>query len=660
MADMSTRPVLCRSHPDCHMPPELEVGTGFDGDAYAQRMQESGADLAVAFAKCHYGYAYYPTRVGTVHPRLRSDLFGGTVRGLHRRGLAASAYLSVHLDGMAAQLHPEWRMQGSATTTAGFDSGHFTRLCVNSAYTEELFIPQCVEVVGQYEVDELLLDTMPGFSPCHCPVCRTAFGAEIPSGPADANWLPYARWYAGCFERFYARVTTAIHAVRRLPILWNHKWTWEAPEMPDIPAGRLVTDRIASPGHASLDGRYFGGTGLPFDYMCGRFAHGLAEWNNNTPASLALTAAEACAHGGTFWLIDRQLPDGGLEERGWKAMRETFAEVQARRPWLEATTQVHETAVLCSLDHVLAPDRRHFPDAAARKLRSRPIEAALGFLAEHGRLGHGMPRSRLIERLDDLRLVVLPDVSYLDDGLVDALLPWVERGGQILASMPVDGPTGPLCRLAGVVDEGPVDSEHLFIDGEEPLLLTKPWSRLRPLPGTVALQQLRLPLLARYGHGIAPPGAPAGCPAATRRDHGRGSVLLVATPVFNAWWWSASPGLENQLSAWLDALLPAPLARVDHPGQVELSCQRQGDDLVLHLINRCGRTRLAGYHYPMVRFVPELRDVPLRLRSDRPLDLVLQPEGTPLQTTCVDGVHTALIPRLQRWQIVVSRNHHAS
>jgi len=52
--------------------------------------------------------------------------------------------------------------------------------------------------------------------------------------------------------------------------------------------------------------------------------------------------------------------------------------------------------------------------------------------------------------------------------------------------------------------------------------------------------------------------------------------------------------------------------------------------------------------------------VPLRLSSERPLDLVLQPEGTSLQTTCVDGVHTALIPCLQRWQIVVSRNHLAS
>ena len=648
---------LCRAHPDCHLPPEIEVGRGFDGDAYARRMKDAGADLAVVFGKCHYGFAYFPTRVGTPHPRLVCDLVGETVRGLHRHGLGAAGYLSVHLDGAAAQRHPEWRMQGSATTSAGFDSGNFARICVNSGYLEELFIPQCVEVVERFPVDELFLDTMAGFAPCFCPACRAAYGKAIPAGASDPDWLPYARWYAGCFERFYARTTAAVLRARRLPVVWNHKWTYEAPEMPTLPVARLATDRIASPGRASLDGRYFGGTGLPFDYMCGRFAHGLAEWNNNYQASLDLTAAESCAHGGAFWLIDRQLPDGDLEARGWRAMAGTFAPLQRRRRWLSGTRQVHETAVLCSLDHMLAPDRRHFPQAEARKERVRPIEAALGFCAEHGRLAHGMPRERLIAMLPELRLVILPDVAHLDDGLVDALLPWVEGGGRILASMPADGPTGSLCRLAGVVDEGRLDAAQAFIDGDEPLLLRGPWHRLRPLPGTAPLAALRLPLTARYGHGVAPPGADAGCPAAVRRDVGAGSIILAANTLFDAWWQWASPGLEALLLAWIDGLLPDPVLRADHPGQVEVAAQRQGDDLIVHVINRCGRTRLAGWYHPMSRFVPPLIDVPLRLRADRPLELVLQPEGTALPTRHADGVALAVLPHLETWQIVVSRNH---
>jgi hypothetical protein len=655
---MPDRPALCRSHPDCHLPPEVDAGTGFDGDAYGRRMRENGADLAIAFAKCHYGHAYYPTRVGTPHPRLRADLLGETVRGLHRHGLGASGYVSVHLDSEAARRRPDWLMQGSAVTTAGFDSGAFQRLCVNSGYGDELFIPQCQEVVRDYEVDELLLDTMPGFSPCHCHACRAAFGRAIPAGAQEDGWLAYARWYAGCFDRFYERATAAIRRVRDLPVLWNHKWTYAEPELPSVPGTRVVTDRIASPGWASIDARYGGGTGLPVDYMCGRFAHGLGEWNSNTRESLALTAATACANGATFWLIDRQLTDGSLEERAWRAMGETFAEVQARRPWLVGARPVEETAVLCSIDHLLGPDRRHFPDAPARARRARPIEAALGFLAEHGRLGLGMPRERLLERLDALRLVVLPDVSYLDDGIVEALMPWVAAGGRVLASMPADGPTAPLCRLAGVADEGGLGG-HAFVDrpGDDPLLIAQAWRRLRPLGGTVVLAGLRLPLLPKYGHGIAPPGPSAGCPALTRRAIGHGSVTLAAGPLFATWWEWASPGLERLLMEAIDALLPEPLARVDHPGQVELAASRLGDDLVLHLVNRCGRTRLGGWYYPMTRFVPELAEVPLRLRAGRALDLRLEPGGAPLPCAARDGVATATVPRLQAWQVVVSRGH---
>lgn len=654
---MSQRTFLCRSHPDCHLPPEVEVGRGFDGDAYARRMREAGADLAVAFAKCHYGYAYYPTRVGTPHPRLACDLFGETVHGLHRAGLGAAGYLSVHLDGVAAAAHPEWRMQGSTTTQAGFDSGRFPRLCVNSGYLEELFIPQCVEAVERFPIDELFLDTMPSFAPCYCPACRAAYGKEIPAGPSAAGWLAYARWYAGCFERFYARTTEAVLRVRTLPVIWNHKWTYEAPEMPTLAVERLATDRIASPGRASLDGRYFGGTGMPFEYMTGRFAHGLAEWNSNYQVSLDLTAAESVAHGGAFWLIDRQLPDGGLEERGWRAMRDTFAPLQRNRRWLTGTSQVHETAVLCSLDHMQGPDRRHFPQAEARTQRVRPIEAALSFLAEHGRLGHGMPRERLLQRLDDLRLVILPDVAHLDDELVDGLLAWVARGGRILASMPGDGPTGPICRLAGVEDGGLLDAQQAFIDLPDPLLIQRPWRRLRPLPGTATVAGLRRPLLERYGHGVAPAGPDAGCPAVVRREHGAGSIVLFATGVFDHWWMWPSPGLETLLLDWIDELLPDPVVAVDHPGQVEVACQRLGDDLVIHVINRCGRTRLGGWFHPMSRFVPPLADVPLRIRAARPLRLTLQPEDTPIPAIAVDGIASIRLPRLDTWQIVVSHGH---
>ena len=92
---------LCKSHPDFHMPADAEIGVGFDGDAYAKRLKESGADAVVFFAKCHYGHSYYHTRVGYRHPRLTKDMLAEVVRGCRKHGVGPIAYFSVFLDTQA-------------------------------------------------------------------------------------------------------------------------------------------------------------------------------------------------------------------------------------------------------------------------------------------------------------------------------------------------------------------------------------------------------------------------------------------------------------------------------------------------------------------------------------------------------------------------------
>ena len=86
---------LCKSHPDFHIPADVDVGEGFDGDTYARRLKGCGADAVVFFAKCHYGHAYYDTKVGTRHPRLRKDMLAEVVRGcqLHELGAIRAMFL---------------------------------------------------------------------------------------------------------------------------------------------------------------------------------------------------------------------------------------------------------------------------------------------------------------------------------------------------------------------------------------------------------------------------------------------------------------------------------------------------------------------------------------------------------------------------------------
>ncbi len=158
---------LTKCHPDFHLPADVVVGEGFDAKKYVKQIKETNIDLLVFFGKCHYGFSYYPTKIGTVHPNLRTDMLGEIAKACDEEGVGIGAYYSVFLDTEAVHNHPEWALKAtSKEIEGGFNSEKFLQVCVNSPYGDELLIPQSLEILENYKVDELFFDTMTGFIPC--------------------------------------------------------------------------------------------------------------------------------------------------------------------------------------------------------------------------------------------------------------------------------------------------------------------------------------------------------------------------------------------------------------------------------------------------------------------------------------------------------------
>ena len=107
---MNAQPIRYRQiHLDFHTSPAcLDVGRDFDGDLFACTLQDAHVNAINIFAKCHHGYSYYPTKVGTVHPGLQIDLLGQQIEALHRVGIACPVYVTVMWDELAGIQHPEW------------------------------------------------------------------------------------------------------------------------------------------------------------------------------------------------------------------------------------------------------------------------------------------------------------------------------------------------------------------------------------------------------------------------------------------------------------------------------------------------------------------------------------------------------------------------
>ena len=57
---------MTRVHLDFHTSPHVgKIAERFDPDEFADTLAGAHVDSVVVFAKCHHGYSYYKTEVGT-------------------------------------------------------------------------------------------------------------------------------------------------------------------------------------------------------------------------------------------------------------------------------------------------------------------------------------------------------------------------------------------------------------------------------------------------------------------------------------------------------------------------------------------------------------------------------------------------------------------
>ena len=78
-------------HLDFHTSPAIPaIGSDFDPDEFAATAKAAHINSMTVFAKCHHGYSYYPTKIGTPHPNLvRPNLLGEMIEALHKAGIRA-------------------------------------------------------------------------------------------------------------------------------------------------------------------------------------------------------------------------------------------------------------------------------------------------------------------------------------------------------------------------------------------------------------------------------------------------------------------------------------------------------------------------------------------------------------------------------------------
>lgn len=536
----------------------------------------------------------------------------------HAEGLKVVMYDGAYrtLDPILLE-HPEWRQLDArgAPYRAGFGSWH-------SPY-RAAYIARWVKVARECGIDGIMVDmlfTAPrggDYSPFAVKAFQDRFGVEPPRAedPRDLTWQRWMDFQAWTREEVMLDVTEALHAVSpEIACIWNQTtgWVFDGREYLTSRAGKCADGLLEEMGwevsHGAFENRPFA---WPLQsawqslFLRCRTAYG-QMWHLNgfyTRVNHEALSYSMFANG-----IAPAVVTGG----NWDFMERIWSHIQACEKHMNGATLAPYAALHFSEDTL-----KWHANARGGDARQAYLQNVFGFF--QALLETHLPVAIVTD--DDLAnaaalqrypTVVLPNTGCLSDKQAAALTAYVQQGGGLVASFETgvfdeDGTRREkpaLEDLLGVKQGAVVGGRNWMLDttnqtheitripeianGGDP----SQGSRDRKPQVTLFLahanRDARL-VKTTAQDGVASVrliGAGPGCSALHTRAAGRGRVAHFPPDIGHGYFTYNHPiarRLIERTVRW-SAGQP-PILETDAPMAVQTVCFRNGDDLVVHLVN---------------------------------------------------------------------------
>lgn len=620
------------------------LGRDLTPEHLEERLSRVGPDWIQCDCKGHAGWTSWPTEVGSTSPGVVKDALRIHRDVTRKLGIRLGMHYSGVWDTRAIELHPEWACIGPDGTA------NPNMTCRLSGYDDELMIPQMLELVEKYDVDGFWVDGENwAAQPCWCERCRAEFtrrtGVEdIPTEAGEGHWEAWLAFHRDLFVEHVTKYAEAVHA--RKPdclICSNWMYTLRQPEAVTAPVDYLSGDYswVWGADRAAVEGRMLDCRGITWDLMAWGFLktgdmRGRMPWVFKTVTHLCQELVEVVALGGAVMIYNTPQRAGRLT--GWHQDRIAQAGefCRARKEACFRSKTVPQAAVLLPADHYYSCNSPLFNYGAAVE----PLEGALHALLETHRSTDILTEDAALERLDDYKLAVLPEVGRLSTALVGKLEGFVRAGGQVIMSgahLAADYPD-----LVGATDLGGTDEQapgavYLPV-GEEAVGVFGPWAKAKPAPDTEV-----------WAHQLSqqePEENATDLPAVTRRRLGEGAVVAVHGPVFRNYFQGHYPGLRRFIGEIVARLDIPWLVTLEAPPRLELVLREKDGKLVVNLINRGAAEMLMPQRVIVEELCP-VDDVTVRVRLDAPPSVVTAvPDEVTLEWRYREGELTVEVPRV--------------
>ncbi|WNR45250.1 alpha-L-fucosidase [Paenibacillus roseipurpureus] len=416
---------------------------GFDREQYRELMKKAQIDNVMVYAKDHWGWSYYPTQVGAIHPKLEESDFDfiAEVKDVAESiGVDVCLYYSIDTDHWAATYHPEWRALDPYGNPVR--AGSKWMRCSIAHEFGDYCLGQVSELLKRYKPKGLFFDCFPSVL-CFCLDCQQRYekltGDKMPLGEQvhqqwrklqlyeeEHYWLPFAQKLRHLFDTISPGTmltTNGCNANMPRSVRELLDFHFAEPWAGNYLSAGFVRDVMTSAQIGPGD------VGMVYD---------------RTPTSYLLRELLSIGMQGArpFLYSESMRPDGSLEIHDWERMGVAYRQVSQVEPfWNEARPLVDINLLYSDSSHQFAPERNTFNqnwwERGSKHLTA--LQAGMTLAAS-------MHRSYQIingdeESFDPKHIIIVPNSQVLSLELWNKLKVYVNNGGTLLACLsapPVD------------------------------------------------------------------------------------------------------------------------------------------------------------------------------------------------------------------------------
>ena len=634
-------------HLDFHTSPYIDgIGARFNKKKFTETIRKSKIDLMTVFAKCHHGYTYYPSKVGTMHPGLNFNLLKEEIEAIHDAGAKAPIYITMGWSKKDADEHPEWHhidfhkrtpvYMGSAPSTdleKPIGDCSWTTLCPIGPYLDHL---EAIthEVCQNFDVsDGIFYDICFSGYACACDACR---GGMVKKGLDPDNFEDAKKYYAEGRIEMMKRLTGIVQSYKKdAPVFYNgganinrtefHPYQTHY-ELEDLPTAWGGYDLMP------LRAKFFEKYGKHFLGMTGKFHHAWGEFGGfKNKEALRYECADMLSVGASISVGDHLHPSGELDDSTYKMMGHAFDYAKKLEPYALGTKAYTDLAIWIS----------HETDSDVGVSKLLQV-----MHLEYDTIGSG-------DSLSKYKAIILPDKVKLCDEDKAAILEFTKGGGVVIASYES------IFDELGIVKTEPSQYNLDYIECElddcsTPFLSYSHAYKVKCDDAEV-LAKVYEPYFNRtYGHFCGHKNTPnktecADYPALIKY----GNVLYFAHPVFSAYNKSGNYILEQYIKKGIDSVYDRAVKTTELPstGRIRIRENSEEKFLSLHVlyappINRGNVCLLPDF--------PKLHDVGVTVKTDKPIKRVWCPvENEKLDFKLENGELSFTLPVFSLHRLVV-------